>query len=159
MMITKNSVVSLSYKMFDDASNLLDETEEPMQYLHGGYDGIFPLVEEALEGKSVGESVDITLEADDAFGEYDEDLVRQEQRSDLPEEIEEGMVLEADDPDTGETLLFTVTELEGDVVHLDANHPLAGRSIRFVCEITEVRAATEEEVQHGHAHDAGGHHH
>ena len=78
MNIEKNTVVTLHYEMFDANNQLIDKTEEPIAYLHGGYDGIFPLVEEALHGKAVGEEVDVTLSPDDAFGEQDPELVRLE---------------------------------------------------------------------------------
>lgn len=78
MQIAKNTIVTIHYEMFDADNNLLDKTEEPISYLHGGYDGIFPLVEEALEGKNVGESVDVKLTSDDAFGDPEEELIRVE---------------------------------------------------------------------------------
>lgn len=160
MQIAKNTVVSLSYEMFDGEGKVLDQTaDEPMVYLHGGYDGIFPLVEEKLQGKSVGDVVDIDLVAEDAFGEHDEDLVRVEPKNVFPEEVKVGMMFETDDPETGEIILFTVTRMDGDEVTIDGNHPLAGQTIRFRCTVTEVRAATTEELSHGHVHGPHGHHH
>ncbi|MBP9528761.1 MAG: peptidylprolyl isomerase, partial [Laribacter sp.] len=98
MQIAKNSVVSLNYEMYDADNNLLDQTDEPISYLHGGYDGIFPLVEEALHGKSVGDSIDIKMDPDNAFGEPDEELVRVEDADVFPPdvELEVGMMFEAD---------------------------------------------------------------
>lgn len=161
MEIVKNTVVSLQYQMFDTAGELLDETQsdEPMVYLHGGYDGIFPLVEEALHGKKVGDKIEVEMEPDDAFGEYDDDLVRVEPQDVFPEELEVGMMFEADDPETEDVLLFTVTKIENGQVEVDGNHPLAGKSIRFVATVNEVRPASKEELEHGHVHGPDGHHH
>lgn len=159
MQIAKNTVVSLHYEMFDANNNLLDKTEEPISYLHGGYDGIFPLVEEALHGKDVGESVDVKLAPEDAFGEPEEELVRVEPLDVFPSDVEVGMMFEADDPESGEILLFRVTDIAEGKAVVDANHPLAGQTIRFAAKVVEVRAATEEEIGHGHVHGAHGHHH
>lgn len=159
MQIAKNTVVSIHYEMFDADNNLLDKTEEPISYLHGGYDGIFPLVEEALHGKSVGDAIDVKLTPDDAFGEPEEALVRVEPLDVFPSDVEVGMMFEADDPESGETLLFRVTDIAEGKAVVDANHPLAGISIRFSAKVEEVRPATEDEIGHGHAHGAHGHHH
>jgi FKBP-type peptidyl-prolyl cis-trans isomerase SlyD len=161
MDIAKNTVVSLQYQMFDSAGELLDQTQdgEPMVYLHGGYDGIFPIVEEALHGKKVGDKIDVTMEPDDAFGEYDAELVRIEPQDVFPEEIEVGMMFEADDPESGDVMLFTVTEIADGKVVVDGNHPLAGKRIRFAATVSEVRAASAEELAHGHVHGPDDHHH
>ncbi|KJV27412.1 peptidylprolyl isomerase [Aquitalea magnusonii] len=159
MQIAKDTVVTLHYEMFDAENNLLDKTEEPIAYLHGGYDGIFPLVEEALHGKNVGDSVDVKLSPDDAFGDPEEELVRVEDLDVFPADVEVGMMFEADDPETGDVLLFRVTDIADGKAIVDANHPLAGQTIRFVAKVTEVRAASAEELSHGHVHGAHGHHH
>ncbi|QDQ25774.1 peptidylprolyl isomerase [Chitinimonas arctica] len=161
MEIAKNTVVTLSYEMFDAENNLLDQTsaDEPMVYLHGGYDGIFPVVEEALHGKKVGDKIDVTMEPDDAFGEYDAELVRIEPQDAFPEELEVGMMFEADDPDSDEVMLFTVTEIADGKVVVDGNHPMAGKRLRFVATVLEARAASKEELDHGHVHGEHGHHH
>ncbi len=154
--IEKDMIVSIHYEMFDTEGELLDKTdEEPMFYLHGGYDGIFPLVEEALHGKKIGDKVDILLEPDDAFGEYEVELVRVEEKAAFPEEIEVGMLFEADDPEEG-VLIFRVTDIQDDKVVVDANHPLAGKTIRFVAAVKAMRPATEEELAHGHVHGLDG---
>jgi len=159
MQIAKDTVVTLHYEMFDAENTLLDKTEEPIACLHGGYDGIFPLVEEALHGKAVGDSVDVKLTPDDAFGDPEEELVRVEDLDVFPADVEVGMMFEADDPETGDVLLFRVTDIADGKAIVDANHPLAGQTIRFVAKVTEVRAATAEELSHGHVHGAHGHHH
>ncbi len=159
MAIAKNSVVTLHYEMFDADNQMIDKTEQPIAYLHGGYDGIFPLVEEALHGKEVGETVDVTLAPDDAFGEQDPELVRIEDVSVFPVEVETGMMFEADDPETGDVFVYRVTDVADGKAVVDGNHPLAGMKIRFKATVDSVRDATAEEIAHGHAHGAHGHHH
>ena len=129
MSIVKNSVVSLHYEMYDANNQLLDKTEEPIAYLHGGYDGIFPLVEEALHGKNVGDTVEVALSPDDAFGEQDPELVRIEDVSVFPVEVEVGMMFEADDPETGDVLIYRVTDVADGKAVVDGNHPLAGMKV------------------------------
>ncbi|MCP9760196.1 peptidylprolyl isomerase [Aquitalea sp. S1-19] len=159
MQIAKNSVVTLDYEMFDADNKMIDKSEEPISYLHGGYDGIFPLVEEALHGKAVGDTVDVMMTSDDAFGDPEEELVRVEPLDVFPADIEIGMVFEADDPETGDVLLFRVTDIADGNAIVDANHPLAGMAIRFKGKITDVREASADEITHGHAHGEHGHHH
>ena len=91
MNIGKDTVVTITYIVKDMDGKLLEESEDPVSYLHGGYDNIFPLVEQALEGKAVGETIDLKLQPADAFGEMDEELVRMESRENFPADIEVGM--------------------------------------------------------------------
>lgn len=157
--IAKNSVVSLNYELLDADGALIERTEEPISYLHGGYDGIFPLVEEALHGKLVGDTLSVRMEPDDAFGEYDAELIRIEPRNLFPGNVKVGMQFEGSSQGSGHATLYTVTDVTGDKVVVDANHPLAGKTVEFKCTITAVRDATAEEVRHGHVHGPGGHHH
>lgn len=159
MQIAKDTVVTLHYEMFDADNNLIDKTEEPISYLHGGYDGIFPLVEEALQGKNIGDAIDVKMSSDDAFGDPEEELIRVEPLDVFPADVEVGMMFEADDPESGEVLVFRVTDIADGKAVVDANHPLAGQSIRFAAKVVEVRAASQDEVTHGHAHGEHGHHH
>ena len=159
MNIEKDTVVTLHYEMFDANNQLIDKTEEPIAYLHGGYDGIFPLVEEALHGKAVGEEVDVTLSPDDAFGEQDPELVRIEPLNVFPVEVEVGMMFEADDPEHGGVIIYRVTDVADGKAVVDGNHPLAGMKIRFKGTVAAVREASAEEIAHGHVHGAHGHHH
>ena len=161
MKIVKDTVVSLRYELSDANGALLEKTDDPISYLHGGYDGIFPTVEEELHGKEVGSKFDVTMEPDEAFGEYDHDLVRVEPRSYFPENIEIGMQFEggSEDADDEDYMLFTVVDVTDDEVTVDGNHPLSGKTLNFVGVITGVRAATAEELEHGHIHGEGGHHH
>lgn len=160
MDIEKNSVVSLNFELRDSEGNILEKSDEPVVYLHGGYDGIFPRVEEALHGKTVNDSIDIRLEPDDAFGEYDAELVRVEPRELFPaENIEVGMQFEGGSDDSDEPVIYTVTEVTDDKVVVDGNHPLAGQALDFKCTVTDVRMASPEELAHGHVHGPHGHAH
>ncbi len=162
MKIIKNTVVTVLYKLSDAQDNLIEDGVEPMVYLHGGYENTLPKIEEALEGKEAGYNVTIQVEPADAFGDYDAALVKVEPRDRLPTPLEVGMQFEGmpdgegDDEEDG--LLFTVTDIADDKVVLDGNHPLAGISLRFTLNVTEVRAASDEELAHGHVHGAHGHH-
>lgn len=159
MKISKNSVVTLKYRLTDAQGEFIEETDEPVEYLHGGYDGIFPRVEEALEGREPGYRTEMQLEPQDAFGDYDADQVRVEARSKFPEPLEVGMRFEGvPEDEEEESEILTVTDLTEDTVVLDANHPLAGIALRFAAEVLDVRAATEEELEHGHVHGPHGHH-
>jgi len=161
MQIGKDMVVSLTYKLTTLAGEMLEEAtmENPAAYLHGGYDGIFPKVEAALEGKGTGEELDLVLEPDDAFGEYDAELVRVEPANLFPENVEVGMQLEGSSEDGHHHMLYTVTDIADGKVVVDGNHPLAGQSLRLQCRVEEVRKASDEEVAHGHVHGPHGHHH
>ncbi|MFA6119912.1 MAG: peptidylprolyl isomerase [Sideroxydans sp.] len=161
MKIAKNSVVSLTYQLADADGTVIEKTGDPISYLHGGYDGIFPTVEEALEGKNIGDKFSVSMEPDDAFGEYEHELVRAEPRDMFPKEVAVGMQFEggAEGDDDEDFMLYTVTEVTDDEVTVDGNHPLAGKSLVFSGTITGVRAASAEELTHGHVHGEGGHHH
>ena len=161
MKVTKDSVVSLRYELFDSTGDLLEKVDEQISYLHGGYDGIFPLVEEALQGKSVGDQCSVTMQPDDAFGEYDHQLVEVEARSSFPKDVAVGMQFEGgpEGSDDDDFLLFTVIDVTDDEVTVDGNHLLAGKTLTFNCTVTGVRPATAEELEHGHVHEAGGHLH
>ncbi len=159
MNICKDTVVTLSYIVRDLDGRTLEESDEPVSYLHGGYDNIFPLVEQALEGRATGETVDLKLQPADAFGEFDDELVRIESRETFPDNIEVGMQFVGAPVEGGEEMLYTVTDIADDKVVVDGNHPYAGQAVHFQCTVAEVRAATPDEVAHGHAHGAHGHHH
>ena len=159
MQIGKDTVVGLSYELLDTDGKVIEKTDEPFEYLHGGYHGIFPLVEKALAGKGIGDSCRVRLEPEDAFGEYDAELVHLEPRDKFPEKLKVGMQFTGHGTQSGNTLLYTVTDIADDKVVLDGNHPLAGQTLQFSCTVSAVRAATKEEVSHGHVHGAHGHGH
>jgi len=159
--ISKDTVVSISYRLSTLQGEMLEEAspEEPATYLHGGYDGIFPKVEAALDGKAAGDSIDIVLEPEDAFGDYDAGLVRIEAAELFPDSVSVGMQFEGSSEDGHHHLLYTVTDIAEGKVVVDGNHPLAGQALRIECSVREVRAAAPEEVAHGHVHGPHGHHH
>ena len=127
MKIAKNTVVTVHYKLSDAQGNLIEESREPMVYLHGGYENTLPKIEEALDGKDTGFETTIQVEPDDAFGEYDSSLVKVEPRDRLPTPLEVGMQFEGL-PDGGDddeaAIIFTVTDIADDKVVLDGNHQI-----------------------------------
>ncbi len=168
MKVQKNTIVSLRYRLTDAQDNLIEESAGPMVYLHGGYEGTFPKIEEAVDGHDVGYETTIQLEPTDAFGDYDPELLKIEARSRFPEPLEVGMQFEgllddeadveakADEEDDEDALIYTVTDLAEDKVVLDGNHPLAGLALKFWLQIADVREATEEELEDGHPQGAFG---
>ena len=159
MAIGKDTVVGLRYQLYDTDGQLIENTEEPLEYLHGGYGGMFPAVEKALEGKNVGETCRVRLGPDDGFGDYDADLVHIEPREKFPDNLEVGMEFEGTGAESGDTVLYRVTDIAEDKVVVDGNHPLAGQTLHIECTIISVRPASAEELSHGHVHGAHGHHH
>jgi len=153
MQIAKNTVVSLDVDLSDIWGNSLQRSEEPVQYLHGGYGNIFPAVEAALQGKTVKDRVEVRLEPEDAFGDYDEKLLRVEARGRFPEALEVGMRFEGESGGEDEGRFFTVTDIAEGKVVLDANHPFAGMALKFSCTIVGVRPATPAEIENGAADD------
>ncbi len=169
MKIEKNTIVSLRYKLTDAQNNVIEEPDSPMVYLHGGYEGTFPKIESLLDGQDVGYEATIQLEPNEAFGEYDPELLKIEPRTRFPEPLEVGMQFEgvpdsdadeesedisasADDSDDAddEPLIYTVTDVADNQVVLDGNHPLAGMALRFWVQVEDVRAATEDEIENRH---------
>ncbi|MBA4743299.1 MAG: peptidylprolyl isomerase [Azoarcus sp.] len=159
MQILKDTVVTLDYTVTDSDGNLIDDGKNPLVYLHGGYDGIFPLIEEALQGKGVGETFTVKLQPEDAFGDYDEELVLIEEAAMFPENIEVGMAFERVGEDDEEDMVYRITDIADGKVVVDGNHPLAGMALVFDGKVADVRSATPEELSHGHVHGAGGHQH
>ena len=160
MKIEKNTVVSLRYKLTDAQNNIIDEPDAPMVYLHGGYQGTFPKIETVLDGQDIGYEANIQLEPNEAFGEYDPELLKIEPRVRFPEPLEVGMQFEGI-PDTSEDadldsdgddepLIYTVTDVADNQVVLDGNHPLAGMALRFWVQVEDVRTASDEEIENRH---------
>lgn len=157
MNIFSNTVVTITFKLYDANNQLLEESPEPLVYLHGGHSGIFPKIEEALNGKKVGDSISVTLEPEDAFGDFDAQMIRMEPVSDLPPDVTVGGYLVAEQE--GREVVWRVTNIADGKAVLDGNHELAGQRLRFDCTVMDVRPASPEEVAHGHAHGPDGHHH
>ena len=161
MKATKDTVVTVEYRLTLPDGELIDSSEDeggPLVYLHG-YEDIVPGLEKALEGKGVGERIQAVVPPEDAYGEYDPEGVEEVPREDFPKdlELEAGGVITATDEDD-EEVEFTVKEVKGDTIVVDFNHPLAGKTLHFDVTIKEIRAATEEELTHGHVHGPGGAH-
>jgi FKBP-type peptidyl-prolyl cis-trans isomerase SlyD len=160
MQIAKHTVVSIHYTLRNAAGEVLESSRdaEPLAYLHG-VGGIIPGLETALEGKGSGESVRISVPPTEAYGERDEGLIQSvpKDRFSGVERVEPGMQFHAETDGGPRTV--TVTGVEGETVTVDANHPLAGETLDFDVEVLEVREATSEEIDHGHAHGPGGHAH
>ena len=158
MRIDRGTVVTLDYEVRNVDGEPLEEEGTRLAYLHG-YGGIFPKVEAELEGKEIGHELAITLEPEDAFGDYDAELLRVEPRDRFPEALEVGMQFEGVPGDGGEddeAQIYTVTDIAADKVVVDANHPWAGERLWFKCAVMDVRKATREELAHGHAHGETG---
>ena len=152
-------MVKVDYELKASDGELLEDEGARLEYLHGGHGGIFPKVEEALEGREVGHEVALTLEPVDAFGEYDAGLLRVEPRERFPEAIEIGMRFEGvpgDEED--EALIYTITDITPESVVVDGNHPLAGERLWFKARVSALRAATRDELTHGHVHGNHGVH-
>lgn len=146
MQISRNHVVTLRYQVTDKDGEVVDAGEEPLVYLHGGYGGLFDALEVVLQGMAEGESFRVELSADEAFGEYDEDLVSVEPRDAFPAHIELGTQVETGEEDGP---LFTVTAIDGDKVVIDGNHPLAGLDLVFSGTVMAVRPASPKEIARG----------
>lgn len=155
MIIARNAVVSLDVELSDIWGNLIQKSEEPVQYLHGGYGDIFPAVEAALEGKRENDRVEVRMEPDDAYGDYDGKLVHLVPRDRFPDGLEVGMRVEGEAGGDDESVLYTVTDMAEDKVVLDGNHPLAGFALKFECVVAGVRPATEMEIANRSADDPG----
>jgi FKBP-type peptidyl-prolyl cis-trans isomerase SlyD len=161
MKIDINTVVTLHFDIHDADGNEIHSTQAdaPVLYLHG-WGELLDGLEATLAGKAKGDDFEVTLEPADAYGDPDPELVRVFDKSDFGgTEMRTGMELQGKDPE-GNFRLLRVTEVAGDKVTIDMNHPLAGHTLIFKGRVEDVRAATEEEIAHGHVHLEGdGHHH
>lgn len=157
--IAKGTVVSIDYKLTDDEGQLIDssEGEEPLSYLHG-HNQILPGLESALEGKKVGDTEKVHIEAGKGYGDFDPEKVFTVPKERFDFDVSEGQTLQAQLED-GQTVPFQVLEVKEDGVVLDGNHPLAGKALHFEVKVVGVRQASDEELDHGHAHEGDGHHH
>jgi FKBP-type peptidyl-prolyl cis-trans isomerase SlyD len=150
--IVKDRVVTLSYEVTDLDGNVLDAGEEPLVYLHGGYGDLFEVIEQVLQGKSVGDTVKVKMQPDQAYGEYDADLVMIEALEMLPQPLAVGMQIEGEpDGSPDEVVFYTVTDIADGKAVLDGNHPLAGQALLFTGTVTSVRPATPAEIEAGQA--------
>ena len=159
MHISKHQVVSIHYTLTNDQGEVLDKSSgtEPLTYIQG-CGNIIPGLENALEGKKVGDKLQVTIAPEDAYGHRDERMIQVVPKSEfgVGTEIEEGMQFNAQ-TEQG-TIMVTVVENRANEVVLDGNHPLAGVNLHFAVEVTDIRSASAEEISHGHVHSGGCHH-
>jgi FKBP-type peptidyl-prolyl cis-trans isomerase SlyD len=152
--ITAHTVVALTWTLKDTLNEVLDELDEPVEFLIGGTD-LLPKIEEALQEHFVGETIDLHLEPEHAFGDFDEGLIFLEPRQSFPKELEEGMTLDGaalpqgSNPDARRDVIYTIAQIYPEHVVLDGNHPLAGIALRLRVKIHAARPATLEEVGAG----------
>ena len=157
--IQNDQVVSFHYTLTDENGTVIDKSEgQPLVYLHGA-GNIIPGLENALTGKKVGDKLTVNVPAAEGYGEYNADMVQEVPRNMFQgvDDIQAGMQFQAQTDDGIQVV--TVKDVNDDSVFVDGNHPLAGQDLNFDVEITDIRAATQEELDHGHVHGAGGHHH
>jgi FKBP-type peptidyl-prolyl cis-trans isomerase SlyD len=160
MQIERDKVVFIHYTLRDDSGKVLDSSSgrDPLGYLHGG-GNIVSGLEQALDGKRVGDKFSVSIAPIDGYGEHDADLVQKVPRRAFQgmRDIKPGMQVQAQTPQGART--FTIKSVVGDMVNLDGNHPLAGQTLNFEIAVTDIRDASPEEIEHGHIHGVGGHHH
>lgn len=160
MTITKEHVVEIDYTLTNTAGEVLDSSKgnDPLVYLHGA-NNIIPGLEKELEGKTTGDELEVTVEPAEGYGERIEEAVQEIPRSAVAHltDMQVGSQLQAETPDGMQVL--TVLAMDDDKVTVDANHPLAGQKLHFKVKVVSIRKATDEEVNHGHAHGPGGHNH
>lgn len=161
MQIAPNTVVYIHYKLTDDKGELLDSSQgqEPLAYIHG-MGNIIRGLEAALSGRKAGDTLNVRVEPEDGYGKRDPSMLQVVPVSAFEgvDEVVSGMQFHAESSD-GNVQVVTVVDVNGDEVTLDGNHPMAGVVLNFEVEITDVREATAEELDHGHVHGVGGHHH
>jgi len=160
MQIAERTVASFHYTLTDDAGRVIDSSSGhgPLTYLHGA-GNIVPGLEKAMLGRSVGDAFDVVVAPEEGYGEPNEMLVQVVPRAAFQgvDELAVGMEFQAHTPQG--PMSVAIAKIEGDEVTVDGNHPLAGRTLHFAIEVTDVREASLEEVMHGHVHGEGGHHH
>ena len=161
MQISANKAVSIDYTLTNDAGEVIDSSAggAPLVYLQG-HGNIIVGLEKALEGKKAGEQLKVTIEPEEAYGEFSAELVAVLNRSMFEgvDQLEVGMQFHASAPDGGMQIV-TIRDIEGDDVTVDGNHPLAGQRLTFEVKVVDVREASADELSHGHVHGEGCNHH
>lgn len=160
MQIAQNTVASFNYTLTDDQGQVIDSSDgrEPLTYMHGSGQ-IVPGLESAMEGRQAGDQFKVDVAAAEGYGEHHAELMQEVPMEAFQgvEDIQPGMQFQGHGPQG--VINVTVTKVEDGKVHIDGNHPLAGQKLHFAIEVVSVRAASEEELAHGHVHGEGGHHH
>lgn len=159
MQIANNTAVSIHYTLTDDEGKQIDSTDggEPLVYLHG-HGNIITGLEKALHNRNAGDKFNVRIEADEAYGEYSNDMIQvvSKEMFDGIDQLEVGMQFHA--AVNSGTGIVTITQIDGDDITIDGNHPLAGQALNFDIDVVAVRLATKDELSHGHIHGAGCHH-
>jgi len=160
MTIAKHKVVAIDYKLTDGQGNLIDTSEGqgPLYYIQG-IGNLIPGLESKLEGRNIGDQLQVVVAPKDAYGEKMDNLLQVVPRAQFEnaDQIEVGMQFEVEAE--GGEIVVTVTKVDADNVTVDGNHPLAGVELHFDVTVKEIRDASQEEIAHGHVHGPGGHHH
>lgn len=154
MQVAQDRVVTIAYTLKDDEGNVLDSSENhgDLAYIHG-HQNIVEGLEDALEGKDIGDTVTTTVEPEKGYGDRHDQLVFTVPRSNMPDgDLEVGMQFAAQDKE-GNQQVVTLVDIGDEEVQLDANHPLAGQTLHFNVTVNDIREASDEEVEHGHVHD------
>jgi FKBP-type peptidyl-prolyl cis-trans isomerase SlyD len=153
LLIGDNCVVSIHYTLTDDDGNVLDSSKDsnPLNYLHGAHN-IIPGLENALVGKTTGDSMQVTVSPEEGYGVKSDELIQTVPRAAFEgiDDIQPGMQFQAQGPQGA--MMITVTAVDGDDITVDGNHPLAGKTLHFDVSIENIREASEEEIEHGHVH-------
>jgi FKBP-type peptidyl-prolyl cis-trans isomerase SlyD len=161
MVVAADKVVLIHYTLTNDEGKVIDSSSggDPLAYIHG-HGNLIPGLERELEGKPAGTKLSVKIAPADGYGERDAGLVQRVPKRSFGNtaNIQPGMQFQAQTSD-GHSRVVTVKGIQGDMVTIDGNHPLAGEHLNFDVEITEVREASQEELEHGHVHGPGGHHH
>lgn len=147
--IGHNKVVSITYQIRDESGEIIEHIDVPVSYIHGGQSDLIEKVESQLEGKSAGDSVEVTLDPDEAFGPYDPSLTFTDDLDNVPEEFRHVGAEVQMQNDEGDVRSFHVSKIEGGKLTVDGNHPMAGQRVTFTVTVTEVREATPEELLNG----------
>ncbi|HEY9150343.1 MAG TPA: peptidylprolyl isomerase [Gammaproteobacteria bacterium] len=148
-MVGKHKVVSIVYQIRDEAGDILEQIDYPVSYVHGGPSDLIEKVENSLEGATVGDSVEVVLEPDEAFGPLDPSLTFTDDLENVPEQFRHvGAEVEMQN-DQGDSRTFTVARIEDGKLTVDGNHPMAGRQVTFIVTVVEIRDATEAEIKQG----------
>ena len=147
--IGASKVVSFTYSIVDESGETLEQSDLPISYVHGGKHDLFEKIEQELEGAVVGDTIEVSLTPEEAFGPHDPDLTYTDDVDNVPPEFRRiGAEVEMMN-DQGETKKFTVTRIEDGKLTVDGNHPMAGKAITFNIRVATIRDATPEEVENG----------
>jgi len=147
--VGKQKVISITYSIVSDSGEVLEQSDIPVSYAHGGVNQMFPEVEAALEGRTVGDRIQVVLPPEKAFGEHDPSLTFVDDVDNVPPEFRHvGAEVEMRN-DQGETRSFIVSKIENGKLTVDGNHPFAGKTLTYAVTINDIRDATDEEMKKG----------